>query len=113
MVPEDLGNGKIRFKWDLPEDDYATNLGYVLRVGTTPGGTELSNTESDLTTGVRLISKAPPIYNNFYDMQLDPGNYYWSVQAVDPGLKGGVFSEEDAFTLAYEWKILNLSLIHI
>ncbi len=107
LVPEDLGNGKIRFKWDLPEDDYATNLGYVLRVGTTPGGTELSNTESDLTTGVRLISKAPPIYNNFYDMQLDPGNYYWSVQAVDPGLKGGVFSEEDAFTLAYEWKILN------
>jgi len=103
----DLGNGNVRFNWDLPEDDYASNLGYVLRVGTTPGGTELSNTESDLLTGERLISKAPPIYNNFYDMQLDPGNYYWSVQAVDPGLKGGVFSEEDSFTLLYEWKILN------
>ncbi|WOC41108.1 FG-GAP-like repeat-containing protein [Polaribacter sp. HL-MS24] len=103
----DLGNGNVRFNWDLPEDDYATNLGYVIRVGTTPGGTELSNTESDLATGERLISKAPPIYNNFYDMQLDPGNYYWSVQAVDPGLKGGVFSEENSFTLVYEWKILN------
>ncbi len=103
----DLGNGNVRFNWDLPEDDYATNLGYVIRVGTTPGGTELSNTESDLVTGERLISKAPPIYNNFYDMQLDPGNYYWSVQAVDPGLKGGVFSDENAFTLVYEWKILN------
>ncbi|MFT5250338.1 MAG: hypothetical protein ACI93P_002073, partial [bacterium] len=103
----DLGNGNVRFNWDLPEDDYATNLGYVIRVGTTAGGTELSNTESDLATGERLISKAPPIYNNFYDMQLDPGNYYWSVQAVDPGLKGGVFSEENAFTLVYEWKILN------
>ena len=103
----DLGNGNVQFNWDLPADDYATNLGYVLRVGTTPGGTELSNTESDLATGERLISKAPPIYNNFYDMQLEPGNYYWSVQAVDPGLKGGVFSEEDAFTLVYEWKILN------
>ena len=103
----DLGNGNVRFNWDLPEDDYATNLGYVIRVGTNPGGTELSNTESDLVTGERLISKAPPIYNNFYDMQLDPGNYYWSVQAVDPGLKGGVFSEENAFTLVYEWKILN------
>ena len=103
----DLGNGNVRFNWDLPADDYATNLGYVLRLGITPGGTELSNTESDLVTGERLISKAPPIYNNFYDMQLDPGNYYWSVQAVDPGLKGGIFSEEDAFTLVYEWKILN------
>ncbi|SNR46143.1 DNA-binding beta-propeller fold protein YncE [Lutibacter agarilyticus] len=107
LVAEDLGNGKIRFKWDLPSDDYATNLGYVIRVGTTPGGTELSNTESDLTTGIRLISKAPPIYTNFYDMQLDPGNYYWSVQAVDPGLKGSEFSDEDSFTLVYEWKILN------
>ena len=103
----DLGNGNVRFNWDLPADDYATNLGYVIRVGTTPGGTELSNTESDLATGERLISKAPPIYNNFYDMQLDPGNYYWSVQAVDPGLRGGAFSDEDDFTLVYEWKILN------
>ncbi|MFT5250502.1 MAG: hypothetical protein ACI93P_002244, partial [bacterium] len=49
----------------------------------------------------------PPVFTNFYDMQLDPGNYYWSVQAVDPGLKGGEFSVEDSFTLAYEWKILN------
>ena len=103
----DLGNGNVRFQWDLPEDDYSTNLGYVLRLGTTPGGTELSNTESDLETGERLITKAPPIYTNFYEIQLDPGNYYWSVQAVDTGLEGGVFSDEDAFQLVYEWKILN------
>lgn len=107
LEAEDLGNGNIRFSWDSPEDDYSENLGYVLRLGTTPGGTELSNTESDLVTGKRLISKSAPIYTNFFEMQLDPGIYYWAVQAVDPGLIGGVFSDEIDFTLTYEWKILN------
>lgn len=107
LEAEDLGNGNIRFSWDSPEDDFSENLGYVLRLGTTPGGTELSNTESDLVTGKRLISKSAPIYTNFFEMQLDPGIYYWAVQAVDPGLIGGVFSDEIDFTLTYEWKILN------
>ena len=107
LIAEDLGNGKIKFKWNAPKDDYSTNLGYVIKLGTTPGGTELSNTESNLTTGARLITKQAAIYTGFYDMQLDPGKYYWSVQAVDTGLKGGAFSTEDSFTLTYDWKILN------
>jgi sugar lactone lactonase YvrE len=107
LIAEDLGNGKIKFKWNAPKDDYSTNLGYVIKLGTTPGGTELSNTESNLTTGARLITKQAPIYTGFYEMQLNPGKYYWSVQAVDSGLKGGAFSAEDSFTLTYDWKILN------
>jgi hypothetical protein len=107
LIAEDLGNGKIKFKWNTPKDDYSTNLGYVIKLGTTPGGTELSNTESNLTTGARLITKQAPIYTGFYEIQLDPGKYYWSVQAVDTGLKGSAFSAEDSFTLTYDWKILN------
>jgi hypothetical protein len=107
LIAEDLGNGKIKFKWNTPKDDYSTNLGYVIKLGTTPGGTELSNTESNLTTGARLITKPAPIYTEFYEMQLNPGKYYWSVQAVDTGLKGGGFSVEDSFTLTYDWKIIN------
>ncbi|MFC2091050.1 FG-GAP-like repeat-containing protein, partial [Bacteroidota bacterium] len=104
---EELGFGKVRFSWDEPEDDYSRSLGYILRLGTTQGGTELSNTESDLETGVRLITKPAAIYTNFFETQLDPGVYYWSVQAVDAGLKGGAFSDEATFTLTYEWKVLN------
>ena len=104
---EDLGNGKVKFTWDTPSDDFSDNLGYVLRLGITPGGTELSNTESDLLTGTRLITKSAPIYSNFYETQLDPGNYFWAVQAIDTGLKGGVFSEEASFVHTYEWKELN------
>ena len=107
LKAEDLGNGKIKFSWDTPLDDISNNIGYVLRLGTSPGGTELSNTLSNLTTGNRLISRPPPIYSNSYETILDPGIYYYAVQAVDGGLKAGVFSEEKSYTLKYEWKLLN------
>jgi Cadherin domain/FG-GAP-like repeat/NHL repeat/Calx-beta domain len=108
LKSENLGNGKVRLSWTAPKDDHSTtNLGYVVRLGTSKGGSELSNTESDLETGTRLIVKTAPIYTNFFETQLDPGNYYWSVQAVDNGLKGGQFAVEDKFQLLYDWKVLN------
>ena len=79
----------------------------MFRLGTTPGGTELSNTYSNLQTGNRLISLPPPIYSNFYETILEPGTYYFAVQAIDGGLKAGEFSEESSYTLKYEWKLLN------
>ena len=104
---ENMGDGNVKLSWEAPEDDFSSDLGYNIRIGTTPGGSELSNTESNLETGDRLINKAPPTFNSFYIRQLDPGKYYWSVQAIDGGYKGGVFSEEQSFTLTYDWKILN------
>ena len=104
---EDLGNGRVRLSWDAPNDDFTEELGYVIRLGTTPGGTELSNTESNLITGDRLITKSPDIFTTSYELSLSPGNYYWSLQSVDGGQKGSVFSEEQSFQLTYEWKLLN------
>ena len=107
LKANDLGFGVVSLEWDAPKDDFSDNIGYIVRLGTTPGGSELSNTESDLRTGTRLISKAPSININKYELQLDPGNYYWSVQAVDNGLKGGSFALEGSFTLTYAWKSVN------
>ena len=107
LKAEDLGNGKIKFSWDTPSDDFSNNIGYVLRLGTTPGGTELSNTFSNLETGNRLITLPPPIYSNSYETSLEPGTYYFAVQAIDGGLKAGEFSDESSYTLKYEWKLLN------
>ncbi|MEN8794889.1 MAG: FG-GAP-like repeat-containing protein, partial [Flavobacteriales bacterium] len=107
LAIEDLGFGKVKLTWDVPIDDFSDNLGYVIRLATTEGGTEISNTESNLLTGQRLITKSPVIYNNSYETLLNPGVYYWSVQSVDDGLKGSEFSEENSFVLTYEWKELN------
>lgn len=102
-----VGNGVVSLSWDKPTDDYTEVLGYNVRLGKTSGGTELSYTISNLDTGDLLVSKSPNNYNLFYKTQLEPGTYYWSVQAVDQGLKAGPYSEENSFTLTYDWKILN------
>ena len=107
LLFEDLGYGKVKLSWEVPNDDFSSNLGYIIRLATSEGGSEISNTESNLETGQRLITKSPVIYNNSYETLLDPGIYYWSIQSVDDGLKGSQFSEENSFTLTYEWKELN------
>ena len=58
---ESLGNGMVRLSWDEPIDDNSDNLGYIIRLGTSEFGSELSNTESNLDTGERLITKFPKL----------------------------------------------------
>ena len=104
---EHLGNGNVQLSWEAPIDDFSAILGYNLRLGINPGGDELSYLLSDVETGKLLVNQTPSIFNTFYKIQLDPGVYYWSVQAVDKGFKASEFSEEQTFTLTYDWKILN------
>ena len=119
LISTDLGFGSIKLSWDAPEDEFNSSLGYRVRLGTTAGGSELSNISSDVITGVSLLSTVAPINTNEFKLQLEPGTYYWSVQAVDNGLKSGKFATEGSFTLTYDWKtvnqggIIDLSLIHI
>ena len=102
-----IGNGVVELSWSKPVDDFTSSLGYNVRLGTSAGGTELSYTVSNIETGDLLISRSPNNYNLFYQTKLEPGTYYWSVQAVDQGLKAGPYSEENSFTIVYDWKILN------
>ena len=103
----DLGYGNVRFDWDESVDDFSNAIGYSLKIGTTPGGTELSNTLSNLETGARLISSPPPILTNQFKTNLYPGYYYLSAQSIDPGVKASDYSSEIELLLIYEWKILN------
>lgn len=104
----DLGNGNVRFEWNRPMDDYSSNLEYNLRIGTEPGEGQILNPASDRVSGDILIQETPLTSNGFYETNLAPGTYYWSVQAVDGGFLGSEFAEEQSFTILYEWKELNL-----
>ena len=96
----------IRFQWGSATDTEIndTSLTYNLRIGTTPGGSEILAAGSIDENG-RLLS--PEIGNIGINQEyildissgLEPGvTYYWSVQAVDGGYLGSEFATESSFT---------------
>ncbi len=76
-------------------------LTYNLRIGTTPGGSEIMSAMST-ANGSLLTAKIGNVNHNTAWMlkDLEPGLYYWSVQAVDGAFKGSSFSEEHIFRIS-------------
>jgi hypothetical protein len=73
-------------------------LSYNVRIGTTPGGSDVLSPMS-LPNGTRLL---PQLGNaqakTFLKFGYVPGTaYYWSVQAIDTAFAGSPFSAESSF----------------
>ena len=91
------------FSWSAGADAQtpAAGLNYNLRVGTTPGGSEVVAPQSS-SAGYRRL---PAIGNaqcglTAHLRALVPGTtYYWSVQSVDPAFAGSEFAPEASFTV--------------
>ncbi len=90
----------LTFSWTAPSDAQTPTAGlsYNLRVGTTPGGSDVFTTMSKSATGRRRLPDAGPIQGTSHTLKnLTPGTtYYWSVQAVDTALVGGAFAVEQS-----------------
>jgi len=106
------GNGTLAISWDKPSDDYSNSFRYSVRVGTTPGGSDIlySNSitdEGDKNGSTLLdISSLTTRTNTF--LTVLPGTYYVSVQAIDGGNMGGPFSDEVSATVDYAWNLQRL-----
>ncbi|MFC2138845.1 FG-GAP-like repeat-containing protein, partial [Bacteroidota bacterium] len=103
------GYGKVTLTWDrsIDEETATDALNYNIRLGTTSTGNELSviHAESDGTRILPAIGKANA---NTWELNLEPGTYYWSVQSIDGNKQGSGFSTENSITLDYEWMNLNM-----
>jgi ELWxxDGT repeat protein len=112
------GTDSAVLSWAPPADDTTppSGLSYNLRIGTTPGGTDILAPMSAVGThGVPKSASHPegtrevPAFGNAWQnttwtiKDLGPGTYYWSVQAVDNGLAGGPFAPEESFTLSADF----------
>lgn len=88
----------LTLSWTAATDNQtaAPGLSYNLRVGTTPGGSDVFSTMASIANGKRRIPDAGPIQGTNYSLTgLTPGEtYYWSVQAIDPSRSGGAFAAE-------------------
>src|SRR6185369_13823427 len=97
-----LSGATVSLSWNPPADDLtpSTGLNYNLRIGTTPGASDVLAPMA-LTDGLRLL----PVVGNAQAgtnavMNLPFGRYYWSVQAVDTSFAGSPFAVEQQFTIA-------------
>ncbi|MBI4917566.1 MAG: VCBS repeat-containing protein [Acidobacteria bacterium] len=76
-------------------------LTYNVRIGTTPGGTDVQPPMADTGSGTRRV----PAFGNAQHgttalaLSLPAGTYYWGVQAVDTAFAGSTFSTEGSFTV--------------
>lgn len=79
----------------------ATSLTYNIMVGTEPGGVDVISPMASPETGRRYVPEAGNCgLGNFTELRnLQPGTYYYRVQAIDQAYAGSEFSEEGSFTI--------------
>ena len=89
------------FTWTASSDAQtpAAGLTYNLRVGTTSGGTDVSSPLA-AANGYRRVARLGGANHDLsWRLQLPPGIYYWSVQAVDGAFAGSAFAAENSFAI--------------
>ena len=77
----------------------AAGLSYNLRVGTTPGGSEITSPMANTTSGYRrIVQHGNAQQRTSWIVTVPPGTYYWTVQAVDGTYAGSPFAAEELVT---------------
>ncbi|HTF20390.1 MAG TPA: FG-GAP-like repeat-containing protein, partial [Chryseolinea sp.] len=94
---------RARLSWNKSSDgqtpaDALTYTIYVNRVG---GQNHSGQTLSDPSTGFRKVVRLGNVQHNtsWIIDNLEPGTYYWGVQAIDAGFTGSSFSVEQSFNM--------------
>jgi len=99
----DSGFYSVSLYWNNGSDDHcpSTGLTYNLRVGTTPGGNDIVSSMTSTTYHSLLKPGMGNVYHNnsWYLKDLEPGTYYWSVQAVDNSFLASSYSAQQQFTI--------------
>jgi hypothetical protein len=98
-------NNEVRLVWHaMGTNDSGgfAGVSFNLRLGISPGGSEIIPPNADLGSGKRRLPKAGNAgTTNFWRISdLPNGTYYWSVQTIDASLRGSAFAAEASFTLS-------------
>jgi hypothetical protein len=91
----------MEFRWSASEDDNTASAGltYALRIGTTSGKGDILDANANQDGSRTVSGKGNTEHNTTWKVALEPGTYYWAVQALDPSYASSTFSEEQTFTL--------------
>lgn len=93
-----VAQDSLKFKWDkLTDGGYSYNI----KIGTTSGGGEIVSCNALPSGKLSVVEMGNASLRGFYllNKKLEPGTYYWSVQAIDNAFRGGEFAAEQTFTI--------------
>ncbi len=94
----DLDGSQLILNWGSATDSQtpSSSLSYNLRVGTSPGGSEVCSPLSDPVSGYRgVVGLGNAQQNTSWNFTVTgPGPFYWSVQALDGAFAGSLFATE-------------------
>jgi len=93
-------NDGLELAWSAGEDaEDRRFLTYNLRLGTTPGGSEVLSAIADPKTGTRRLGGPGNMHSSrrWRLPHLPNGTYFWSVQTVDAGYADSGFAAEQSF----------------
>jgi hypothetical protein len=96
-----VGAGSVLLNWSAPGDDHTPTAGlsYNIRIGTTPGGSDIVSAPALVDGRVVLPQMGRARNGSATVQQLAAGKtYFWSVQAVDSSFAGSPFATEQSFT---------------
>ena len=99
-----LDGADASFRWGRGSDDntLTRSITYELRVGTTPGGCEITGMRADPGNGRRRVARfGSQGCDTLWTLHLAPGTYYYAVQSVDGCYVGSAFSPEQSFTIGF------------
>ncbi|HSL88559.1 MAG TPA: T9SS type A sorting domain-containing protein [Ignavibacteriaceae bacterium] len=100
---EEIGADIVKLMWDESFDPETgtESITYNLRVGTSSGASDIYSAMSSQESGLRSIPAfGNTNHNTSWQIRgLEPGEYYWSVQAVDNGFLASEFAAEKTFTI--------------
>ena len=106
-IPEGLSangaEGGVILSWNPSTDPQTPSPGltYNIRIGTSPGGVDIVAPMADILTGRRLISGLGNVQQNtsWAVRGLEPGTYFWSVQAIDNAFNASAWGSEGTFSI--------------
>jgi hypothetical protein len=95
-----VNGNSVTLSWN-PATDLETpqaSLTYNLRVGTTPGGSDIMSPMANSNGTRKVVQMGNVNQNTSWKLKnLKPGTYYWSTQAIDTSFEGSTFATEGSF----------------
>jgi hypothetical protein len=96
-------DGIVTLNWQPSSDPQTpqTGLSYNLRIGTSPGGSQILSAMAD-AAGLRKLAQqgnTDHLTSWVIKNPLPAEKYYWSVQAIDNAFAGSAFAVEDSFSI--------------